>query len=263
MIGQVDRAYLAAQCLARAGLRLDADKAYLIESRLVPVARREGYVSLDAYVQAMRDGDERLTWAAIEAMTLPESEFFHDRAVFHHIVDDVLPALVQARAGRPVKVWSAACGTGQEIHSLAMLIADAPGLAARVELYASDLSERSLEKAQSGVYSQFEVQRGLPARLLIRHFEKRGEAFQLSPRIRQMVRWRRVNLMDDLSVLGEFDLVLCRNFLGQLAPEALGRVRNGLAGATAPDGRLVLGLKDPVGDLAPVAPETGVFARAA
>lgn len=263
MIGQIDRAYLSAQCLARAGLRLDADKTYLIESRLVPVARREGYVSLDAFVQAMREGDERLAWAAVEAMTLPESEFFHDRAVFHHLVDVLLPAMVQARGGRPVRVWSAACGTGQEIYSLAMLIADAPGLASRVELYASDLSERSLEKAQSGVYSQFEVQRGLPARLLIRHFEKRGESFQLSPRIRQMVRWRRMNLMDDLSALGEFDLVLCRKLLGQLAPEAVSRIRGQLARATAPDGRLVLGLKDPVGDLSPVAPETGVFARAA
>jgi len=263
VISQIDRAYIAAQCLARAGLRLDADKAYLIESRLVPVARREGYVSLDGFVQAIRDGDERLAWAAIEAMSLPEGEFFRDRAVFHHLADTVLPGLVQARGGGPVRVWSAACGTGQEIYSLAMLLADAPGVAGRVELYASDLSERSLEKAQSGVYSQFEVQRGLPARLLIRHFEKRGESFQLSPRIRQMVRWRRVNLMEDVSALGEFDLVLCRNLLGQLAPEALGRVRARLARATAPDGRLVLGLRDPIGDLAPVAPETGVFARAA
>lgn len=263
MIGPIDCAYLSAQCLARAGLRLDPDKAYLIESRLTPVARREGYVSLDAFVQAIRDGDDRLAWAAIEAMALPETEFFRDRAVFHHLIEAVLPALVQVRGGNPVRVWSAACGTGQEIYSLAMLIADAPGLAGKVELYASDLSERSLEKALAGIYSQFEVQRGLPARFLIRHFENRGEAFQLSPRIRQMVRWRRANLMDDLSAFGEFDLVLCRNLLGQLAPEALGRVRAQLTKATAPQGRLVLGLKDPTGDLAPVTPETGVFARAA
>ncbi|WP_293364156.1 CheR family methyltransferase [Phenylobacterium sp.] len=264
MIEPVDREFLSALCLARAGLRLDADKSYLIESRLGPVARREGYVSPEAFIGALREGaDERLTWAAVEAMALPESEFFRDRAVFHHVVEVMLPAMVKARRDQPVRVWCNACGTGQEVYSLAMLLADAPGLAGQVELYASDLSERCLEKAQAGIYSQFEVQRGLPARMLVRHFEKRGESFQLSPRIRQMLRWRRVNLMDDLSPFGQFDLVLCRSLLGQLAPDALAHVQGQLKRALTPGGRLVLGLKDPTGDLAPVAAAPGVFALAA
>jgi chemotaxis protein methyltransferase CheR len=113
-----------------------------------------------------------------------------------------------------------------------------------VELFASDLSERALEKAQAGIYSQFEVQRGLPARTLVRHFEKLGEAFALSPRIRQMVRWRRVNLMDDLARFGQFDLVLCRGAAGpagaggrepRAAPPA-GALRRAAAGA-GPEGR--------------------------
>lgn len=263
MIEPSDHGFVSHLCLTRAGLRLDADKSYLIESRLGPVARREGYMSTEAFIAVLRaEADERLIWAAVEAMALPETEFFRDRAVFRHLVDQVLPALVEDRDG-PVRIWSAACGTGQEVYSLAMLLVDAPGLAGRVELYASDLSERCLEKAQSGIYSQFEVQRGLPARLLVRHFEKRGEAFQLSPRIRQLVRWRRVNLMDDLAVGGQFELVLCRNLLSQLAPDAVGRVQGQLTRVLAPGGRLVLGLKDPTGDLAPVTPETGVFARAA
>jgi chemotaxis protein methyltransferase CheR len=263
MIEPTDQGFFSELCLTRAGLRLDADKSYLVESRLGPVARREGYISTEAFISVLREGgDERLAWAAVEAMALPETEFFRDRAVFHHVVEQLLPALAQGR-DTPVRVWSAACGTGQEVYSLAMMLADAPGLAGRIELYASDLSERSLEKARSGVYSQFEVQRGLPARLLVRHFEKRGEAFQLSPRVRQMVRWRRVNLVDDLARFGQFELVLCRNVLGQLAQEARAGVHAGLKAALAPGGRMVLGLKDEAFGLAPIAPETGVFAIAA
>lgn len=264
MIPAADRAFVAELCRARAGLQIDPEKAYLIDSRLGPVARREGYSSPELFIETLRAGvDERMTWAAVEAMALPETDFFRDRAVFHHLVDAVLPELASAREGQPVRIWNTTCGTGQEIYSLAMLLAETPGLAGKVEIYASDLSERSLEKAQSGLYSQFEVQRGLPARMLVRHFEKRGESFGLSPRIRQMVRWRRVNLVDDLSRFGQFDLLLCRNILGQLTDEARLNIHGQLKSALAPGGRLVLGLRDVAVDLAPVTPETGVFARAA
>jgi chemotaxis protein methyltransferase CheR len=259
MIAAEDRAWFTAQCLAKAGLRVDPEKSYLIESRLGPVARREGYLSPEVFIEALRLGaEERLQWAAVEAMALPETEFFRDRAVFQRLADEVLPGL--ARAGEPLRIWSAACGTGQEIYSLAMLLADGP-LAGRVELYASDLSERSLEKAQAGLYSQFEVQRGLPARLLVRHFEKQGDAFALSPRIRQMIRWRRANLVEDLARYGPFDLVLCRNLLGQLADEARALVSSQLRRALTPEGRLVLGLKDDPGALTAVAP--GIYVAAA
>ena len=249
MIPASDLAFVSALCLAQAGLKVDVERSYLIESRLGPVARREGFEGPEPFIQTLREqGDERLAWALVEAMVLPEPEFFRDRAVFQALVDDVLPRLTRARGGEPVRIWSAACGTGQEIYSLAMMLADAPQLPGPVELFGSDLSERALEKAQAGIYSQFEVQRGLPARTLVRHFEKIGEAFALSPRIRQQVRWRRVNLMDDLGRNGRFDLVLCRGALGQLAPEAHGRVLGSLAGAMAPGGRLILGLKDNPGE---------------
>ena len=263
MISAADRALVAALCLARAGLRIDPEKSYLIESRLDPVARREGFVSPEAFIETLRlRADERLGWALVEAMVLPETEFYRDHAVFARLADEVIPALVQARAGLPVRIWSAACGAGQEIYSLAMTVADTPGLAS-VELFASDLSERSLEKAQAGIYSQFEVQRGLPARKLVRHFEKSGESFVLSPRIRQMVSWRRVNLLDDLSRVGQFDLVLCRNVLGSLAPEMRGRVLDRLGRTLAPGGRLLLGLKDrPEAGFAPIAGDIGLYAAA-
>jgi chemotaxis protein methyltransferase CheR len=262
VISPPDRAYLAALCLARAGLRIDPEKTYLIDSRLAPVARREGFLSPADFIGAVRNrNDERLGWAAVEAMAMPEPEFFRDRAVFDRLAAEVLPELMARRAGAPVRIWSTACGTGQEIYSLAMMLADTPRLSATWELFGSDLSERSLEKAQAGLYSQFEVQRGLPARTLVRHFEKRGEAFLLSPRIRQMVRWRRVNLLDDLSKFGQFDLLLCRNLLHGMAPEAQVHVRAALAGSLAPGGRLVLGLRDLAGEeLKGVAPEIGLYA---
>lgn len=261
MIDSADRTFLAALCLARAGLRIDPEKAYLIDSRLAPVARREGFPTPASFVEALRlDPDGRLGWALVEAMGFSETDFFRDRRVFTHLAEEVLPELASARGGQGVRVWSAACGAGQEIYSLAMMLADAPAPAAPVELYASDLSERSLEKAQAGIYSQFEVQRGLPARTLVRHFEKQGESFVLSPRIRQMVRWRRTNLLDDLSRLGQFDLILCRNVLPQLAPEAQVRVLDQLRRVLAPGGRLVLGLRDPSGGFPAVATSLGIYA---
>ena len=248
MIPAGDLAFVSALCLQQAGLKVDADKFYLIESRLAPVARREGFDTPESFIETLRlRGDARMAWAAVEAMALPEPEFFRDRVVFQQLSETVLPELARARGGEPLRVWSAACGTGQEIYSLAMMLADDPGVAGRVELFGSDLSERSLEKAQAGIYSQFEVQRGLPARTLVRHFEKIGESFVLSPRIRQMVRWRRVNLLDDLGRGGQFDLVLCRGVLHQLSSEAQDKVLDHLAGALAPGGRLVLGLKDTPG----------------
>lgn len=246
MIAAIDRQFVAALALARAGLKVDPDKAYLIDSRLAPLARREGFPSPEALISAVRDaGDDRLGWRLVEALTLAESEFFRDRHVFDRLATEVLPTLAAQSEG-PIRVWSAACGAGQEIYSLAMLLADAPGLAGRIELYASDLSERSLEKAQAGLYSQFEIQRGLPAKLLVRHFENQGDGFALAPRIRQMVRWRRANLMDDPSPHGRFEVVLCRNVLSQISPEAQGRVLGHIHRATAPGGCLVVGLGEAI-----------------
>ncbi len=261
MISAPDRAFIADFCRERAGLKLDPDKAYLIDSRLAPVARREGFATPEVFLGALRDEqDERLAWALVEAMILPETEFFHDRQVFAHLIEEVLPELAETRAGAPIRIWSAACGSGQEVYSLAMALLDAPAPIGPVDIYASDLSERCLEKAQAGLYSQFEVQRGLPARSLVRHFEKDGESFALSPRVRQMIRWRRVNLMDDVSRLGQFDLILCRSLISQLAADAQTEVMGRLAGALAPGGRLVLGLKDsPAVGIAPVITSLGLY----
>jgi chemotaxis protein methyltransferase CheR len=235
--------FVAELCARKAGLYVDPDKTYLLESRLAPVARREGFGSIGELVQAVRDrGDERLAWATVEAMTLPETSFFRDPEVFAALRDRILPALAAAREGKPVRIWCAACGSGQEVYSLAMMLADTPGL--RAELFASDVSHRLLEKAQSGLYTQFEAQRGLPARLLVRHFEKKDELFAISPRIRQMVRWRRVNLMEDITRLGRFEVVLCRNVVGSLTDAAQAVVMRSLVHAVRQGGCLVLGAEE-------------------
>ena len=153
-------------CRARAGLKISAEKTYLIESRLAPVARREGYESIPDLLAAIRTKrEEPLIWGVVEAMTSSESAFFRDRTPFETFQKDIYPTLSRARGGEPIRVWSAACAAGQEVYSLAMLTeimrVEDPGV--RIELAASDLSARALEQAQSGVYSQFEVQRGCPS----------------------------------------------------------------------------------------------------
>ena len=250
----------------RSGAVLDAAKTYLIESRLAPVVRREGFNTIEDLVVAMRaNREERLLWAVTEALTSSETAFFRDRAPFQVFREEILPQLAMAREGQPIKVWSAACSTGQEPYSLAMIVDDERSKFpnAKVELFGSDLSERCLEKAQSGLYTQFEVQRGLPIRMLVRHFEKAEEMWLLSPRLRQMVRWRRINLLADLRTLGQFDVIFCRNVTAGLDAATRHRVLEQLARALPPDGYLVLGLDETVGEateaLTPVPGRRGLY----
>ena len=235
--------------LSRSGVVIDPAKTYQIESGLAPLVRREGFASHAELVQAIRTRrDDKLMWQVTEALTSNETCFFRDRAPFDQFRDEILPAMAARRGDRPIRVWSAACSTGQEPYSLAMIVdaerSKLPGL--KVELFGSDLSERCLEKAQSGLYTQFEVQRGLPIRLLVRHFERVDEHWALSPRVRQMVRWRRINLLADLRALGQFDVIFCRNVIADLDETVRGRVLEQLAAALPEDGRLVLGLDETV-----------------
>jgi len=254
-----DRAMVTALCADRAGLRVDPEKEYLLENRLGPVARREGFVGLGEMLQTLRDrGDERLVWAVVEAMSPSETAFFRDPATFAAVAGPALEDLARRRAGQTLRVWVAACGSGQEVYSLAMLLDEQAPDGVTVDLCASDLSERRLERARSGVYSQFEVQRGLAARRLVRHFEKADETFVVARRIRQMVRWRRVNLMEDLTPFGQFDLIFCRNVLGALVESARTEVLGNLKGCLAEGGYLVLGLGDAASGLTALPGGAGV-----
>jgi chemotaxis protein methyltransferase CheR len=259
---------LAALGRARAGVRVETEKPYLIESRLAPLARREGYDSIDALIAALRtQREERLIWAVVEALCRAETTFFRGRETFAQLQDQILPALSHRRRDAPIRIWSAACATGQEVYSMAIAAAEAPGLATgtRFEFFGSDLSERSLEKAQAGIYTQFEVQRGLPIRMLIKYFENQDDTWAISPRIRQMVRWKRINLLADLSALGRFDVILLRNVLGGMEASLRGKVARALAALLPDDGVLVLDAEDDASEvdelLTPAPGGRGIYLR--
>jgi len=246
-------AQVVSLCRARAGLKLAPDKTYLMESRLAPVARREGFDSISALLEAIRARrEDPLVWAAVEALAGGETSFFRDREPFTQFRDEIVPQLARLRGGAPIKVWSAACATGQEVYSLSMMLGELlegePAL--RVELAASDLSRLALERAQSGLYNQFEVQRGLPIRLLARHFEKEGEQWRLSLEVRQRVRWRRINLIAGLRQIGRFDVIFCRYVLCHMTEDAQRKIADDLAAIVADDGYLVTGATEPMGGLA-------------
>lgn len=241
-----ERALVAHLCAAKAGLTVDAAMDYPIESRLAPLARREGFASISEMLQAIRNRrEERLIWALVEAMAPGETAFFRDREAFAQLAE-VLPVMARRRDGAPLRIWSAACSSGQEIYSVAMLAGDLSRSeqSFEVELFASDLSERRLEKARSGLYTQFEVQRGLPIRRLVDHFEQRDDMWTISPRMRQAVRWRRINLIADLSPVGQFDVILCRYVLDGMAAQHREQVLRSLAKALPEDGVLMLGLDE-------------------
>ncbi|MCI2238053.1 protein-glutamate O-methyltransferase CheR [Paenibacillus sp. TRM 82003] len=223
---------------------LEKGKEYLVESRLVPLARAAGAADVSAYVDGVRLRPDRRTQVAIvEALTTNETSWFRDGAPFQAFATTVVPALKQSRATtRSVRIWSAASSTGQEPYSLAIGLQDsliAEGW--RAEIVATDLSTEVLEKAKAGTYSQLEVNRGLPAPLLVRHFTRAGMNWQVNANIRQMVRFQQLNLTGSYAALGQFDVVFLRNVLiyFDLATkrDILGRVRRALK----PDGYLFLG----------------------
>jgi chemotaxis protein methyltransferase CheR len=251
----------------RSGVIVDIDKTYVIETRLAPVARREGFTTIsELIIELQQRRDEGLIWAVVESMSSIETQFFRDRTPFAQMRDDILPVLAQVRRSA-VRVWSIGCSTGQEPYSLAMLAEEErgryPGM--KVEISGGDLSERCLEKAQSGLYTQFEVQRGLPSRLLVKYFDKVDDAWVLSPRIRQMVSFSRVNLLTDVRGFGPFDVVFCRNVLMAFDDSTRRSVLEQIAGILAEDGYLVLGIEESPPQAAnafrPVAGRPGLFVR--
>ncbi len=237
---------LIAQLLKeRSGLALNKEKAYLLESRLNPVARKWNFSGFDELAQAIRTNkDEALLVDVTEAMTTNESFFFRDQRPFEQFNDIVLPHLLEARAAkRSFRIWSAACSSGQEPYTLAMLLKKhADKLAGwRVEIVATDLSNEILDKAKEGLYSQFEVQRGLPITLLVKHFVQVGDRWQIDDSLTKMIKFQQFNLLGDLSSLGRFDVVFCRNVLIYFDMPTKTQVLEGIADLLPPDGFLYLG----------------------
>ncbi|MDP2298505.1 MAG: protein-glutamate O-methyltransferase CheR [Pseudolabrys sp.] len=234
----------------RSGLVLSAEKQYLAESRLLPVARRHGLASLGDLVGEVRARPAApLSIAVVEAMTTNETFFYRDKTPFENFRDFIMPALLAARRReKRIRIWCAAASTGQEPYSLAMTLTDMAAATAgfRIEIIATDLSGDVVERAKAGVYSQFEVQRGLPIQLLLKYFTQVRDSWQIAPEIRAMVQFRTLNLLNDFSPLGTFDVVFCRNVLIYFDQETKIGVFNRMAGQVANDGYLVLGAAETV-----------------
>nr|WP_249792785.1 protein-glutamate O-methyltransferase CheR [Bradyrhizobium sp. BRP22] len=231
------------------GLDLSADKQYLIESRLLPLSRKCGLSGIDDLVQKMKAGSASHIAQAVEAMTTNETFFFRDKAPFDHFRNAIIPELLKARSSRrTIRIWCAAGSTGQEPYSLAMCLKEMGAQLAgwRTEILATDLSQEVLEKSKAGIYSQFEVQRGLPIQLLVKYFKQNGELWQINADIRAMVQHRQLNLLHDFAQLGTFDVIFCRNVLIYFDQDTKINIFSRLARSLETDGFLVLGAAETV-----------------
>lgn len=252
----------------RSGLIVTRDKSYLLESRLTPVARKRGLKGLDDLVASLRTAGEDLLREVTEAMTTNESFFFRDIKPFDQFKDIVLPAMLQSRASKKsFRIWSAASSSGQEAYSLAMILKEEshrmPGW--KVEIVGTDISNEMLEKAKAGLYSQFEVQRGLPIQLLVKYFKKNNEMWQIDPAIRAMVQYREFNLLNDLKALGQFDVVFCRNVLIYFDQPTKTKVLDQISRIMPDDGFLYLGGAETVLGISdkfkPMPDQRGIYTR--
>ncbi len=251
----------------RSGLVITSDKSYLLESRLMPVARKHGLKGLDELIALIRESDEgQLVVDVIEAMTTNESFFFRDTKPFELFRQQVLPPLLESRADKKsFRIFCAAASSGQEPYSLAMILKEEAAKLQgwKYEIIGTDISVEILEKARSGLYSQFEVQRGLPIQLLVKYFEKKDDQWEISQEIRNMVTYKEFNLLNDLTPLGRFDVVFCRNVLIYFDQETKTQVLDGIAGLMPNDGTLFLGGAETVLGISnkfqPVAGQRGVY----
>lgn len=250
----------------RSGLVLGDDKAYLLESRLLPVARKHGLNDLDDVIHKIRTAStEAFLVDVTEAMTTNESFFFRDTKPFDLFRENILPDLVASRANKKIRIWCAAASSGQEPYSLAMLLKEASAQLTgwQTEIVGTDLSKEILDRAISGQYSQFEVQRGLAIQFLVKYFDKEGEHWRVKPEIRDMVRYRVFNLLDDFTSLGKFDVVFCRNVLIYFDQEMKKNILERIAKMLPEDGVIFLGGAETVlgitDKFAPVAGQRGIY----
>ena len=211
----------------------------------MPLARKRNLNGLEELVDQARKGiDATLTKDITEAMTTNESFFFRDIKPFDIFRDASLPFYLDRRKSqKSLKIWCAAASSGQEPYSIAMILNEMSAQFAgwNTEIIGTDISTEILEKAENGVYSQFEVQRGLPVQFLVKYFEKAGENWQISDVLKKMIQYKEYNLLDDLQSLGKFDIVFCRNVLIYFDQETKGKVLEQICRLMPDDGLLFLG----------------------
>lgn len=240
-----DFAYVAELLRQGSGLVIPPERADLLVSRLLPLARQKGIDTLDELVIRLR-GEENPTLrnAVVEAAVSNDSFFFRDGAPFAVLGDSVLPSLLERRRDRRLlRIWSAGCSTGQEPYSIAMVMKENEARLAgmRVEVIATDLAAEALGRAREGAYTQFEVQRGLPIRMLVKYFRQDGDRWRVVPDLKDMVQFRQFSLLEALSEFGMFDIVFCRNVLCYFDEATIGEVLGRIASVMNRDGYLFLG----------------------
>jgi chemotaxis protein methyltransferase CheR len=229
----------------RSAIALESNKEYLVESRLLPLARQRGLASIRELVTQLKaDPESALHNQVVEAMTTNETSFFRDLYPFEALQREVLPSLIEARSARKsLTIWSAACSSGQEPYSIAILLRERfPQLKDwNVQIIGSDLSQQVLDQAACGIYAQHEVNRGLPATLLVKYFQKSELHWQIKPEIRKMVRFLQVNLIESWPPLPMVDIVFLRNVLIYFTPDTKRLILRKMARQMAGDGALFLG----------------------
>lgn len=255
---------------SRSGLVIGPDKLYLLETRLSSILKQERLNDLAHLADRLRaPGSDALARQVVEEMTTNETFFFRDDKPFVHFRGQALPQLHAKRAATaPLRVWSAACSSGQEAYSVAMIITESRASIGdrRIEIIGTDLARNVVTRAREGLFSQFEVQRGLPVQMLMRHFSKDPAGWRIKDPLRAMVQFREWNLLGDLRPLGQFDVVFCRNVLIYFDMPTKTRALEAIAGQMAPDGVLYLGGAETVlgvtSRFAPLSGERGVYALA-
>ena len=197
----------------RSAIQLETGKEYLVESRLLPLARAAGLTDVDAYVRSVRtSAPVAVLEAVVEALTTNETSWFRDAQPFTSLSEHIVPELRGPAGGGQVRIWSAACSTGQESYSIAMVLGDL-ATAGRLQVIGTDLNQQVLARARSGRYSQLEINRGLPAPMLVKHFTRAGADWEVSPALRSSVSFAQHNLLDAPPPGGPFDVVFLRNVL--------------------------------------------------
>ena len=239
--------YVCRLVMDRSGICLGPDKQYLVHLRITPVARAAGFPDLNEYLARLRQypsGPQHT--AVVEAMTTNETSFFRDIAPFEALRQQVLPELIRARGpqGR-LRIWCAASSTGQEPYSLAMMIRHHfPQCCDRVEILATDIAQSVLAVARAGRFSQFEVNRGLPAPMLVKYFTQEGAEWQIEESIRRMVDFRPLNLITDWPQMQPFDIVLIRNVMIYFNQDAKKSILQKIRRVLNRDGYLFLGTSE-------------------
>ena len=236
---------VSAEARRRAGIAIPTAQTYLVEARLAPAARAEGYDSQAELIRALeKQPEDRLWRRVVESLADHETWFFRDPAPLDHFMSDILPVLARIKARKaPIRIWSAGCGTGQEAWSIAMLLEEQKSRLGgmEIEIVGTDISSRAIDRAQAAAYSQFEVQRGLSIHRLIEHFEPHGNQWVLKDSVRRWARFERGNLLKPSERLGEFDIIFCRNVLSGMTPDARKHTLRMLSAHSGNAGYLVLG----------------------